>query len=413
MNTIPESIDKVPCRGGKRKTLPPVEFLRECLEYRPDDQIGLYWALRPRHHFTSDGSHKAWNARFSGKPAGNRFLKKNGARKYVEIGLAMGRTKGNKIFSATHIIMTMLGREIPYGHEVHHIDFNPWNNSLTNLEIVTPTKNNQEKEQRPMRTKASGLPIGIYHDRTSYGAKVTRNGVIYFVGNFRTVEEAVLERAKKLEEIKSGKVETSKKKISQSLQSKARLRKQFKPLPSQEFLREALDLNEETGVFTWRIRPRHHFNSDRGMNISNSSYAGKVAGVIVDRSDLDGAFKQYVMIGLSLSKYYAHRLVYAWRGIEIPDGMEVDHGNGIGTDNRTSNLTLVTSQRNNFNSGKRRTFQRIETPRGVQALLNGTFLATLKFDGVNYDCGTFPSVDEALNSRRKKAEELGIRDWVE
>lgn len=340
-------------------------------------------------------------------------MNKNGTKRYVQVGLVMGRERGNRTFSATQIIMAILGREIPFGHEVHHINHNPWDNSEKNLEIVTPTRNMQLQEQRPKRTKASGLPIGVFYDRTSFSCKITRNGKEIHLGNFRTIEEAVEERRLRLLEIEAGTYAKKNQGRNFSRPSKNRIRRETRPLPTQEYLREALDFDGSTGSFSWKKRPLSHFNGVRGMNISNSSYAGKPAGTIVDRTDFDGTLKQYVLIGVGLSKFYAHRLVYAWLGKTIPDGMQVDHINGVGTDNRPENLRLVTNQRNNFNSKRRVKTLAPGLPRGIQFMLNGTFLATLKVNGVGHDCGTHSSVEAALESRRKKAEELGIRDWVE
>lgn len=48
-------------------------------------------------------------------------------------------------------------------------------------------------------------------------------------------------------------------------------------MPPQEFLREALDYDTETGALTWRVRPRHHFTSDGQHRRWNKLYSCKNA----------------------------------------------------------------------------------------------------------------------------------------
>ena len=52
----------------------------------------------------------------------------------------------------------------------------------------------------------------------------------------------------------------------------------MKPLPDIQYLDECFDYDGETGSFTWKERPRHHFATDRGRKITNTSCAGTVAG---------------------------------------------------------------------------------------------------------------------------------------
>ncbi len=47
-----------------------------------------------------------------------------------------------------------------------------------------------------------------------------------------------------------------------------------------EELRSIIEYNPESGVLTWRARPREHFQSERICKIWNTKYAGKIAGTI-------------------------------------------------------------------------------------------------------------------------------------
>ena len=69
-----------------------------------------------------------------------------------------------------------------------------------------------------------------------------------------------------------------------------------------------------------------------------------------------GSGKGYVMVSLADGVFYGHRL--AWEIVygEIPEGMQIDHINGIRDDNRIANLRFVTIDDNMRNraASKRR-----------------------------------------------------------
>ena len=63
--------------------------------------------------------------------------------------------------------------------------------------------------------------------------------------------------------------------------------------------------------------------------------------------------KGYIMYGVHVdgytSKYSAHRLVYLLHNPDMDQSLQIDHINGIKTDNRIENLRAVGAQQNNFN----------------------------------------------------------------
>jgi hypothetical protein len=97
------------------------------------------------------------------------------------------------------------------------------------------------------------------------------------------------------------------------------------------YVREILDYNPETGVFTWQKLPK--FRSDR---------TGKVAGCPDDRG--------YIRIRINNHYYRAHRLAWLIMTGESPGALDVDHRNRNKSDNRWQNLRLATRAQNNANA---------------------------------------------------------------
>lgn len=109
---------------------------------------------------------------------------------------------------------------------------------------------------------------------------------------------------------------------------------------SLEYLSSVIRYEPSSGDFFWLSRPIEHFKSDWLHRRWNSSRAGTRAG----SSDAEG----YQQIKIDGSVYRAHRLaVYLAYG-EPPIG-EVDHINGVRSDNRLENLRVVSCQQNSRN----------------------------------------------------------------
>lgn len=85
---------------------------------------------------------------------------------------------------------------------------------------------------------------------------------------------------------------------------------------TQQKLKEILDYNKETGLFTWKV------------NIPPRAKIGKIAGF--DNGN------GYIKISISGKKYYSHRLAFLWVEGLIPK--EIDHINQCRHDNRWDNL---------------------------------------------------------------------------
>lgn len=98
---------------------------------------------------------------------------------------------------------------------------------------------------------------------------------------------------------------------------------------TQERLRELLHYEPTTGVFRWRI------------SLSNRKPVGTIAGYIERHG--------YRCIRIEPRRYKAHRLVWLYVTGAWPKD-QLDHINGVRTDNRVSNLREATRIENNRNS---------------------------------------------------------------
>ncbi|MFA7308099.1 MAG: HNH endonuclease [Hyphomicrobium sp.] len=106
------------------------------------------------------------------------------------------------------------------------------------------------------------------------------------------------------------------------------------------YVRSILDYNPNTGVFTWRHRPREHFTDERASKIWNTRYAGTTAGCIKS----DG----YARIAIDNIRYFAHRLAWLYATGFWP-ACQIDHVDLVRSNNIFSNLREATHSQNRAN----------------------------------------------------------------
>lgn len=105
-----------------------------------------------------------------------------------------------------------------------------------------------------------------------------------------------------------------------------------KNILTQEVLKELIDYNPDTGIFTWLYRDRKYFKWDGSWKTFNTVYPGEIAGCENPHG--------YLLIGIFDKIYQAHRLAFLYQeGINPPE--EVDHINGARGDNSWANLRLA------------------------------------------------------------------------
>ena len=107
-------------------------------------------------------------------------------------------------------------------------------------------------------------------------------------------------------------------------------------------LAEAVQYDPEAGVFVWRQRPVDHFSRPDKAAKWNGKYAGKQA---FTSADPRGYFRGMI----DQKMFYAHRAAVALQSGHWPTG-GVDHINRCKSDNRASNLRVVTHSENRMNT---------------------------------------------------------------
>jgi HNH endonuclease len=112
---------------------------------------------------------------------------------------------------------------------------------------------------------------------------------------------------------------------------------------TQDHLKSILDYDQDSGDFTWKIRPSSHFKNDNGLRLYKSRYEEKKAGHI----DSQG----YKVININGKNFKAHRLAFLFMTGRMPF-QQIDHINGIRNDNRWINLREATKAENLQNQKK-------------------------------------------------------------
>lgn len=142
---------------------------------------------------------------------------------------------------------------------------------------------------------------------------------------------------------------------------------------TQERLKEALNYDPETGVFTWRVA------------VSNKAIPGQRAG----QSRTLG----YRAIGLFGERYLEHRLAVLYVTGRWPED-EVDHVNGDTSDNRWANLRECVHAENHQN--RKTPAHSVQRVMGVTwHKLRSKWRAAIVLRGKQHHLGLFPTKEEA------------------
>lgn len=170
------------------RELPDVEFLNSVLNYDPETG-NLFWKIRPRQHFKTDGGHSRFNREHAGQIAGHKHFDKNGRPTAVVIVITIG---GNmRCILAHRIAYSLMGVDIPGGLIVDHHNLDPFDNRWVNLRIATEGQNMANRPAgRRKRDDHAGLPKGVTRWGKRFKTQIALGGKKRHVGVYSTPEEA-------------------------------------------------------------------------------------------------------------------------------------------------------------------------------------------------------------------------------
>lgn len=166
-----------------------------------------------------------------------------------------------------------------------------------------------------------------------------------------------------------------------------------------DYLSECLQYEPTTGLLVWREdRPASHFMTANKYQRWHDDFAGKIAGYAVATG--------YLCVYLDGIDLKQHHVVLAMHGTRVAEGMEVDHLNGVRSDNRMENLRVVPHAINMKN--KVMSSQNTSGVNGVRYVGGRKpWAATGTHSGHHEYIGSFNDISEAKAARLAWQEEVG------
>ncbi len=162
-----------------------------------------------------------------------------------------------------------------------------------------------------------------------------------------------------------------------------------------EYVKERLDYNPETGLFTWKKRPLEHFKTKRACNLWNTKHANRKAGSFHTATG-------YISLKLNGIQYRAHRIAWLIFYGKWPNH-QIDHDDGNKINNKIHNLNDVTQSSNARN--RRLSIKNTSGCFGVNLRANGTWRASITVDRKIINLGTYKLKEDAIKAREDAEKE--------
>lgn len=160
-----------------------------------------------------------------------------------------------------------------------------------------------------------------------------------------------------------------------------------------------MDFNYYFSYIDGRIYWKNFYNESQ----TRSVMIGDVAGY--SKPDDRG----YLRVQVAGKMLRVHRVIWEMHNGCIPEGMEIDHVNGIKSDNSIENLRVVPSS---VNSKNKSIYKSNKTGVcGVELVKkNGKFRASIRVKGKLHFRGEYLSFDDAVNARRAAEVEFDFHE---
>jgi hypothetical protein len=156
-----------------------------------------------------------------------------------------------------------------------------------------------------------------------------------------------------------------------------------------ELARKLLRYEPETGKLFWRERSAEFFTDEWTRMTWNARFSGKQAIMCPDRGGYHAGTILY-------RTYRAHRVIWLIQTGNWPVA-QVDHINGVKTDNRWNNLRDVSASENLRNCRMSRNNTSGVT--GVRQSRSGKWIAYIHVNGRDQRIGQFSTIEEAADAR--------------
>jgi hypothetical protein len=139
----------------------------------------LFWKQKPAHLFSKEDRCKAVNTRCAGKEVGYRSHKSDGKPHAITIEFFKKRMVAHRL--AWHL----MGRTVPSGMMIDHINGNPFDNRLCNLRLASRRQNATNTTLRPGKHGVSGVAHHPGRPKAWSSRIRTENGLVH-LGYFFT-----------------------------------------------------------------------------------------------------------------------------------------------------------------------------------------------------------------------------------
>lgn len=166
---------------------------------------------------------------------------------------------------------------------------------------------------------------------------------------------------------------------------------------TRDILLTLLNYDPETGKLHWKKRDFSHFPTVKSCNQWNGAWAGKEAFTALDK-------KGYKVGAIYNKSQKAHRVI--WCMVFGYEPVQIDHINGIKSDNRMINMREVVNAENHKNRGIQ-----VNNTSGVSGVhwskKENRWIARIAIDGKEKRLGAFITFDDAVAIRRNAEKEQG------